>query len=252
MADIAFNDPLGLLIIAAALLLGGILKGATGAGMPIIAVPVIAAVYDVRLAVIILVIPNCLTNLWQAFKYRDEELDRSFTLSLALSGAIGAGIGTFFLVWVPLSLLSLSMVCVVIIYIAMRLLKPAFHVSLPWARKTAWIAGATGGILQGSLGISAPAAVTFLNAVKLPRPTFIFTASVFFATMCLTQFPVQLHYGLVTWNIVILGFLSLVPLLAGLPVGEWIGKRMSPIIFDRVILSMLAVLAIKQIWNVLV
>ncbi len=252
MPDVSLTDPWGLAVIALALLLGGILKGATGAGMPILAVPVIAAVFDVRLAVIILVIPNFLTNLWQVIKYRDSELERSFTLSFALSGAAGAGLGTVFLVWLPVSLLNLLMTGVIVFYIALRLAKPSFHVPLEQARKIAWIAGGVGGVLQGSLGISAPAAITFLNAVKLPRPNFIFTVSVFFATMCLTQFPMQLYYGLIDWNIVILGILALGPLLIGLPIGEWIGKHMTPVIFDRVILTMLAVLALSQIWKAIV
>jgi uncharacterized membrane protein YfcA len=251
LADISTSDIQGLLVIAIAVALGGILKGATGAGMPIVAIPVIAAIYDVRIAVIILVFPNFIINMWQAFKYRKHELNRTFLLSFALSGAAGAGLGTLFLVWAPTEFLSLMMAGVVIVYIGLRLLKPAFHISLEYGRKTAWLVGGFGGILQGSLGISAPAAVTFLNAIKLPRPTFIHTVSIFFATMCLVQFPIQFHYGLVTWNSAALSVLALIPLFAGLPIGEWIGKRMSPVVFDRVILTMLAILAIKQIWNVL-
>ena len=48
MDQISFADPLSLLAIALTVAMGGILKGATGAGAPIIAVPVIAAFYDVR------------------------------------------------------------------------------------------------------------------------------------------------------------------------------------------------------------
>ncbi|MCV0428905.1 MAG: sulfite exporter TauE/SafE family protein [Roseibium sp.] len=250
MADISLNDPWGLSFIALSLLLGGILKGATGAGMPIIAVPVVAAVYDVRLAVILLVVPNFLTNLWQLLRYREQELERGFTASFALSGAVGAGFGTFFLVWLPGTLLNLLMTAVVVIYIAMRLLKPTLQIPIDRARKTAWMAGGSGGLLQGALGISAPVAITFLSAVKLPRPTFIFTVSVYFATMCLTQFSVQVHQGLLTWHIAALGAAALIPMLMGMPVGEWIGRRMGPVMFDRIILAMLACLALKQVWDV--
>ena len=51
MPDISLADPWALFAIALALALGGILKGATGAGMPVIAVPVIASIYGVQLAV---------------------------------------------------------------------------------------------------------------------------------------------------------------------------------------------------------
>ena len=51
-------DPITIFAILGAFALGGTLKGATGAGAPIITIPVIAAFYDVRIAVIIMVIPN--------------------------------------------------------------------------------------------------------------------------------------------------------------------------------------------------
>ena len=56
-------DPITIFAILVAFGLGGTLKGATGAGAPIITIPVIAAFYDVRIAVIIMVIPNLLTNI---------------------------------------------------------------------------------------------------------------------------------------------------------------------------------------------
>ena len=60
-----FSDPLIIIAVLVAFALGGILKGATGAGAPIITIPVIAAFYDVRIAVIIMVVPNLLTNIGQ-------------------------------------------------------------------------------------------------------------------------------------------------------------------------------------------
>ena len=51
-------DPITIFAILAAFALGGTLKGATGAGAPIMTIPVIAAFYDVRIAVIIMVLPN--------------------------------------------------------------------------------------------------------------------------------------------------------------------------------------------------
>jgi uncharacterized membrane protein YfcA len=51
-------DTITIIAILVAFALGGILKGATGAGAPIVTIPVIAAFYDVRIAVIIMVIPN--------------------------------------------------------------------------------------------------------------------------------------------------------------------------------------------------
>ena len=74
-------DPITIIAIFIAFALGGILKGATGAGAPIITIPVIAAFYDVRIAVIIMVIPNLLTNIGQLYQFRKTILPLFFTVS---------------------------------------------------------------------------------------------------------------------------------------------------------------------------
>jgi len=209
MAPVSLTDPFALIIIVIGFALGGILKGATGAGMPVIVVPVIAAFYDVQLAVTLLVIPNFITSAFQLHRYRSHELTRGFTLQFVLSGMAGATVGTLFLVSLPATTLSVLMSIIIFIYIGLRLWLPDFQVPREKAHKTAWVAGGAGGVLQGALGISAPAAVTFLNAVKLPRPNFIFTASAFFAAMCIPQFTVQLYYGLMTWQIAALGLVEI-------------------------------------------
>ena len=54
----------------AALALGGTLKGATGMGAPLIAIPVMTALFDVRLAVVVMLLPSLYTNLWQLWIFR--------------------------------------------------------------------------------------------------------------------------------------------------------------------------------------
>ena len=73
--------------------LGGILKGATGAGAPVIGVPVLAVIFNVPMAVAIFTVPNLLTNLWQGWQFRKHQISRRFTLIFAGAGALGAGIG---------------------------------------------------------------------------------------------------------------------------------------------------------------
>ncbi|MGJ8572235.1 MAG: TSUP family transporter [Hoeflea sp.] len=248
VAQISFADTWGLAAIVVAMTLGGILKGATGAGIPIIAVPVIAAVYDVRIAVAVMVIPNLISNLWQIFKFRSSAADMGLCWQLAVFGAIGAGIGTVALAELPSTFLSLCMAAIIIAYILLRVVRPSVQLSMASARKSVAVVSVIGGILQGAVGVSAPAIVTFLNAMKLARPVFIVTVSVFFASMAAVQIPAQIYYGLLTPDIAALGLFAFIPLLGALPVGDWIGRRISPKVFDALILAFLAVLALRLIY----
>lgn len=249
MSAISLTDSWTVFGIMLALFLGGVVKGATGAGFPVIAVPVIASFSDVKTAVIILVIPNFIVNVLQIYKFRHADIDRRLLLSFAGMGVIGAILGTWFLSFMSAYVLLWSIAIIIFCYIFLRLINPSFAIPAPRVRPLSYVAGFGGGILQGSIGISSPIAVTFANAIRIERPAFILLISVFFGAMCFIQFPTQLLLNMVSIGSVFLGVMSILPMLVGVQLGDAIGKRMNTKTFDRVILILLALLAIKQlIW----
>ena len=183
------------LIIAVAFALGGILKGATGFGAPIFAIPVLALFFDVPFAVTIFTIPNLIPNLWQSWAFRQYRLPLKFVLRFAIAGACGAGIGTYMLVNISPELLSVALACVIAVYILLRLLHPSWSLKYSIAVNLATPMGILAGILQGSSGLSAPVSITFLNAMKLERGEFISTIAMFFVALGLVQIPMLRGYG---------------------------------------------------------
>ncbi len=244
-------DAVSILAILAALCLGGILKGATGAGTPVVAVPVIAAFLDVRTAVIIMVIPNLATNIWQQWQFRKYRLPKRFAATYAIAGGIGALIGTTMLATLPPKTLSMVLVATVFAYVALRLARPAFRLAFELASKFVLPVGIVGGILQGVAGISAPVTISFLNAMRLERPVFIATISAYFAAMTLTQIGTMFAHGMLTYQLLGLGTAALVPILATIPLGSWMARHMSAQLFDRVILIMLSLLALRMLYGAL-
>ena len=83
-----------MLLIGFAFAFGGILKGATGAGAPLVAVPVLVLLYDVQMAVALFVMPNIVTNLIQLVQYRKSDKRPRFSWIFAIAGLFGAGLGT--------------------------------------------------------------------------------------------------------------------------------------------------------------
>ncbi|MAQ83589.1 MAG: hypothetical protein CMH12_10185 [Maritimibacter sp.] len=238
-------------LIFVALALGGLLKGAIGAGAPVVAVPVMALFFDVQLAVVVMVIPNLVSNLWQGWQHRAQMLPRRFTLGLALSGAIGAGTGSVILAVVPSDVLLLVVAVMVLFFILFRLARPDWGLSYPAALKLVWPAGFLAGNLQGATGVSAPVSISFLSAMRLDRLAFLATISVFFALMSVVQIPVLWAYGLMDWQRTAYGIAAIVPLLAFMPVGNYIARFVPPKLFDRIIMVLLTLVALRMIWKAL-
>jgi len=232
-------------VIGIALALGGVLKGATGAGLPVIAVPVIAAFMDVRLAVAVVSVVNLFTNTGQLWSYRAELLPGRFTAVLSLSAGLGAIAGTVLLASLPPEGLMLIVALSVCAYIALRLAVPSFVISQSRAERLAAPVGLLGGLMQGAAGISAPVSVSFLNAMRLARPVFIATISAFFLVMSLTQTLALMVAGILGPALFALGIAALLPAVLCMPVGTWMSRHLTPAAFDRLVLTFLSLLALK-------
>ena len=243
-----FSDPLIITAILLAFSLGGILKGATGAGAPIITIPVIAAFYDVRIAVIIMVVPNLLTNIGQLYQFRKTILPKFFTLSFALGGGIGAFLGTILLVSLSLKILTLSVAFIVIIYILLKLIVPSWKLTYKKAERLVFLMGTGGGVLQGTAGLSAPISITFLNSMKLERNQFIPTISVYFGVMSIFQMPTLYYYDFLNLEIILVSCVSTLVLLLFMPFGSLIAKSVSKESFDKITLVLLAFIAFRIIY----
>lgn len=239
----------GLALALLGIAIGGVLKGATGMGGPIIAVPMLAVVFDVQTAVAIYAVPNFVTNLWQAWAYRAARLPGSFGLVFAGAGLAGAGLGTLMLVGLPPNALLIMIGVVVLGYVTLRVLHPGWSLDHRLARRIAVPAGISAGVLQGAVGLSAPLSVTFLNAMRLERGAFIATISGFFVAMSLSQLPMLTAFGLMTGERVLYGFGALAIILLCMPVGAALAKRISRETFDRVVLAILAVIALRLLWS---
>lgn len=238
-----------LLVIFFALLLGGTLKGATGMGTPIVAVPALAAFLGVPFAIAVLTIPVLITNAWQAWQFREHRGGLPFLPTLCVSSVVGVIFGIWLLTSLRTSQLSLGLGLTTLLYIAVRLLRPEFAIGPAAARRWAPTVGVLSGVLQGATGVSAPVSVTFINGMRLARPQFVLTVSVFFLSFALTQIPALAFTGVLTWQRAFYSVVALLPVSLGMPIGAWLGRRLSPETFDRLILILLAVIAAKLFWD---
>ena len=149
---------MGIVIAILGLCLGGLLKGATGAGAPIIAVPILAMYFDVPLAVTIFVMPNLLTNLWQSWTYREHQLPPRFVILFAGGGGIGAGIGTVLLANLPAAALTTTVASTLILIgapldIAIAVVTAVIGVWLISAGLAGYFMGRLGPIMRFLFGV---------------------------------------------------------------------------------------------------
>src|SRR5690606_39913737 len=96
-----------IIVMVLALAGGGMVKGATGMGLPLIALPVLTAAFGLQHAIGLMTIPLIVTNIWQVWRFRAAAgTDRLAFMPLFLvGGVVGIGIGTWALTTLPEQLL---------------------------------------------------------------------------------------------------------------------------------------------------
>lgn len=231
--------------------IGGFLKGATGAGAPVVGVPILAIVFGLPKAVAVFSLLNLFSNMWQGWTYRAHMRGPGFTWKFAVAGAFGAAAGSVLLASLPTAFLMGTLALIVFLYIGIRFARPAWHLSGTAGDRLVSPVGFAAGVMQGAGGISAPISVTFLNALRMERPEFVGTISIFFLGMSILQIPTLVALEIMTWERFGLAVAGTIPLFGAMPVGEWAAKRVSKATFDKLILLLLAVIAVRLIYSAL-
>jgi uncharacterized membrane protein YfcA len=241
----------GIALAFASLMIGGVLKGATGIGAPILAVPLLSALYGVPTAVVLFSLPNFLSNGLQLWQYRSTLAPLGLVLPFVLSGFVGAGIGTLLLVRLSPDLLQAFMAVAVFVFIAFRLARPEWVLPLKIGRRIATPVGLLGGIMFGSIGLSAPLSVPFLNALRLGRDVFVSTISAYFFALALMQIPMLVLGGIMSAELAAASLIAVVPLWLGMPIGAFLARHVATRTFDRLTLAILGLIAARMLHEVL-
>ena len=236
-------------IMLLALGAGAVVKGATGMGLPLVALPVLTTFFGLQHAVGLMVIPLICTNAWQVWRFRAAARDHrmAFLPLFLASGAVGIGLGTWALTSLPERALVLTLGIILLCYCALRLIAPHFVVGPELARKAGPLAGMGGGMLQGATGISAPIGVTFIHAMSLERDVHVFAVSAMFLLYASVQLPALAIAGVMQPQWLLDGILALVPIVLFMPVGQAIAGRLSRKAFDRMILIFLGAIGVKMV-----
>ncbi len=234
-------------LMALALGGGGLVKGATGMGLPLIALPILAIFLSVPHAVAIMCVIGIATNALQVWRFRADLWTADFLPALLASGVVGIGLGTWLLAALPERMLSVLLGLLLVGYVVLRLISPHFALSRPAGRRLAPGVGLVAGALQGATGISSPVGVTFIHSLRLNRTAHVFAISAMFLLFSAVQLPALAFAGVMNWPVFLQGMFAIAPAVGAMPLGAWLSGKLSQRAFDRLVLVLLAVVAVQLV-----
>lgn len=232
-----------LLLVWGAIFLGSYSKGVVGLGVPMIATPIIASLYDLPTAVAVVALPMLLSDLPFVILGLRHYREATRVTPFVLLGLVGIFIGAQLLVTVDDRLLAAVLGTVIAVFVVTSW----FHVLPVLSRRTARIVGPplglVAGVIQGSAGASGPLTAMYLFSLGIPRHVFVFTVNAIFQVLDTTQFAALWRLGLYASGLMWLAVLSCVPMAIGLVLGFKTQQYVNDEAFRRVILILLALSA---------
>jgi uncharacterized membrane protein YfcA len=232
-----------LTIVLVAVVIGSISKAVTGMGMPMIVIPIAALFVDIGDAVVVIALPNLLANGVLAVREREHVHEARDLPALAITGGIGAVIGTLLFVNVPDQPLVIALIVAIAVYIATFFLKPDLRTSPQQSRRLSPLAGLLAGTFQGAIGISGPVLGSWIHSFRLSRGAHIFSVTLLFLVAGIAQLIVLIVSGELGGRVVAT-LLACIPVLAVIPIGTGLRNRISGRGFDLTIVGMLGLSSI--------
>lgn len=241
-------DELGLGTLAylfGVLVVGGTVKGIIGMGYPMVVVSLMSSVIEVPTAVVLVILPNVASNIWQSGVTRGSWalLRRFWPVILPLS--VGLWWSAGMMAEASPDNLFIALGFLVVGFSVLSLYTPGLRIP---RRAEGW-AGATAGVLSGLIGgfstVFGPPITMYLVALDLEKEVFIRTIGLIFlsgAFMLAVSYWAHgvLHSGNIAWSIS-----ACLPVVMGYGAGQWVRRFVDQDLFRKLLLGALILVGLN-------
>jgi uncharacterized protein len=225
-------EPL-LLLIAAAFLLAGFVKGVIGLGLPTVSMGLLAVAMQPSHALAIVIVPAIITNIWQTFvgPYLRDIIRRLWPLMA----------GTVIGIWLNAGMLTgpyarygtIVLGVLLVIHAVTGLSKIRFSVA-PSNEK--WIGGIVGlitGVVSAATGVQVMPSMPFMQAIGMEKDELVQALGVFFTVATVALAFNLTAAGLLSAATALPGTVAMAAAFAGMFIGQTVRSRMQPEAFRR-------------------
>lgn len=246
MPELAWQE---LLIIAIALAAGGTAKGLTGLGLPMVAVPVLASFLGVERAVMIMIMPVIVLNVWLTWTLRDCRSEVPEMPRLLLPSIPGILLGAVILYYADDRLLATGLALWILIYLARRAMVKPMKLAGDARRRVAPAVGFAAGTMQAATGISAPVLVPYVDGLGLTTRGYVFAVATVFTMLSGTHFLVMMSLQAYTVDQLAESMLAVIPAVAFVPLGAKLRALLDPDMFSKIIRVVMFIMAMRLIYG---
>ncbi len=240
-------EPGVIAIVVGAYLVAGFVKGVIGLGLPLTTMAIVALVFHLREAVVLVLVPVIVLNAYQAMAGIGAWATIRRFLLFNFFACIGIYFGTRLLFILDPHDLQIILGCAISLYVLVNLFR--FEILIPprWEKPLAPPLGVMAGVLCGATGSLAAVLVPYLQGLKVTKDEFIQAVGFTFFITAFAWAVALFEAGAVTWTLGSISVAALIPATIGMIVGTKVRARLEPERFRLIIFLFLLLLGLNYI-----
>lgn len=219
---------------------GGLVKGVTGVGLPLVLVPLATQFLEVPIAVALVSVSMVTTNVVQSLEGGHTAAAVRHLWPIQLPLIAGAVIGTHLLITVDRQKLNLIIGCSFLLLALLLLSMPRLRLSQRTARWSGPLVGFGAGVLGGMSAIFGPPMIAYMVGLGVDPDTFVKRMAILALTAASTMLIVLGGSGTMSGGDFLMSGAALIPIQLGMPLGRWMRNRIKPNWFRVMVLVVLA------------
>lgn len=242
-------DLYSLTIISFGLALGAFVKGLTGMGLPLVAVPFMAGFLGAEHAIVVMQIPGLVSNTWLVWRHRGEASAAPLRYDMIIPASLMTIAGVWFLDSADDRITILLLAVAVACFLALLLFNPSFGLDGLIGRIVTPAVSIFGGFMQGAAGVSGPLFSTLILSYRLKKEAYVFYNGLVFGLFNLIQIAAMIGFGMFSTQRFVEGCLALIPLFIFQALGMRVMGFVSPKMFTIAVVAVIVLMEIKLVWE---
>ncbi|MCA8251846.1 sulfite exporter TauE/SafE family protein [Burkholderia sp. AU31624] len=235
--------------IAIALLLGGMAKGITGIGVPLIAMPILSQFLPIRHAVLLLSMPIILGNIPQALE-GGQLLATARKIAAPIAGTvIGNIVGVAILLSLNPGHAQAASGALLIVAAALMLAAPKLNLPEAWRKPVGFALGFGAALMESIASVPGPLLATYLISSGATGRVFTKQIAIILVVSIVTLITTFSGAAHASGADLAISAAASLPAIAGMWLVRPLRDKMSPKRFRMVVLLFVLVAASQMIWK---
>lgn len=233
-----------------ALIAGGTIKGATGIGTPLLTIPMMTLVIPAQTAILIMVMPIVVANLWQFLQSSAEDrvVARFWPAFVAVLASTWVGVNI--LATIDERNLMIVVGVVVILFSLVQGSPRKFLLPEVWVKPAGAVFGIASGLIGGLSSMFGPPLILYLISVRgLSKNQFVSSISFVYISAVVPWAFMLYVVGVLNNHLLVLSLLAVIPVVVGQYFGQQLRARISEDRFKLLVIIILVMSGSSMLWK---